>query len=55
MVLCVVMLTAGSVFLMWLGEQIEQFGIGNGISLIITAGIVSRMPAAVSDVAHRRA
>jgi preprotein translocase subunit SecY len=37
-------LTAGSIFLMWLGEQIDQYGIGNGISLIITAGIVSRMP-----------
>ncbi len=43
-----VALTAGSVFLMWLGEQIEQFGIGNGISLIITAGIVARMPDAVN-------
>ena len=37
-------LTAGSLFLMWLGEQIDQFGIGNGVSLIITAGIISRMP-----------
>jgi preprotein translocase subunit SecY len=52
MVLSIAILTAGSVFLMWLGEQIEQFGIGNGISLIITAGIVARMPAAVSDVIY---
>ncbi|MEI8197404.1 MAG: preprotein translocase subunit SecY, partial [Phycisphaerae bacterium] len=43
-------LTAGSLFLMWLGEQIDQFGIGNGVSLIITAGIVSRMPNAIWDV-----
>lgn len=40
-------LTGGSIFLMWLGEQIDQYGIGNGVSLIITAGIVSRMPTAV--------
>ncbi len=39
-----VALTAGSVFLMWLGEQITEHGIGNGISLIIFAGIVSRAP-----------
>src|SRR5438477_8935497 len=37
-------LTAGSVFLMWLGEQIDEYGLGNGISLIILAGIVARMP-----------
>ena len=46
-VMGVVVLTAGSCFLMWLGEQIDQYGIGNGISLIITAGIVSRMPDAI--------
>ena len=40
-------LTAGSVFLMWLGEQIDKFGIGNGVSLILTAGIVSQMPQAI--------
>ena len=40
-------LTAGTVFLMWLGEQIDKYGIGNGISLIIMAGIVARMPAAM--------
>lgn len=40
-----VMLTAGTAFLMWLGELITEKGIGNGISLIIFAGIVSRLPA----------
>ena len=47
MVMSLLMLTTGTVFLMWLGEQIDEYGIGNGISLIITAGIVSRMPNAV--------
>lgn len=42
--LVVVSLTAGTAFLMWLGEQITENGIGNGISLIIFAGIVSRLP-----------
>jgi len=37
-------LTTGTLLIMWLGEQIQERGIGNGISLIITAGIVSRMP-----------
>ncbi|MGD0581831.1 MAG: preprotein translocase subunit SecY [Bacteroidales bacterium] len=41
----VVMLTAGTVFVMWLGEKITDKGIGNGISLIIMIGIVARMPA----------
>jgi preprotein translocase subunit SecY len=43
-------LTTGTIFLMWLGEQIDEYGIGNGISLIIMAGIVARMPNAVIDV-----
>ncbi len=43
-------MTAGSVFLMWLGEQIDEFGIGNGVSLIIMAGIVSLMPNAIMSV-----
>ncbi|WP_321992372.1 preprotein translocase subunit SecY [Marispirochaeta aestuarii] len=38
--------TTGTIFLMWIGEQISQRGIGNGISLLIFAGIVARMPAA---------
>ena len=46
-ILTVLTLTTGTAFIMWLGEQIQQYGIGNGISLIITAGIVSRMPSAV--------
>jgi preprotein translocase subunit SecY len=40
-------LTAGTIFLMWLGEQIDEYGLGNGISLIIMAGIVARMPEAL--------
>jgi preprotein translocase subunit SecY len=43
-------LTAGSLFLMWLGEQIDKYGIGNGVSLILTAGILGRMPDAVKWV-----
>ena len=43
----VVTLTAGTVFLMWLGEQVTERGIGNGISIIIFAGIVAGMPAAI--------
>ena len=45
--LTVITLTAGTLFIMWLGEQIQERGIGNGISLIITMGIISRAPAAV--------
>ncbi len=40
-------LTAGTIFLMWLGEQIDKYGIGNGASLIITGGIISQMPGAL--------
>lgn len=43
----VITLTAGTTFLMWLGERITEGGIGNGISLIITAGIIVRLPAAI--------
>ncbi|MCA9285166.1 MAG: preprotein translocase subunit SecY [Phycisphaerales bacterium] len=45
-------LTAGSVFLMWLGEQIDRRGIGNGVSIILTAGIIARMPHAIEWVAQ---
>jgi preprotein translocase subunit SecY len=45
----VITLTAGTAFLMWLGEQITERGIGNGISLIIFAGIVARLPNAVAQ------
>jgi preprotein translocase subunit SecY len=44
-------LTSGTAFIMWLGEQMTERGIGNGISLIITAGIVARMPAAMAKTA----
>ena len=44
--------TAGSAFLMWLGEQITEFGIGNGISIILFAGIVSRFPQMVIDTVN---
>jgi preprotein translocase subunit SecY len=46
--LCVITLTAGTALIMWIGEQISEKGIGNGISLIIFAGIVVRLPSAVS-------
>ncbi len=45
----VLTLTAGTAFIMWLGEQITERGIGNGISLIIFAGIVARMPIAIGN------
>jgi preprotein translocase subunit SecY len=45
----VITLTGGTVFLMWLGEQITARGVGNGISLIIFAGIVARMPSAIAS------
>ncbi len=43
-VMAVTSMTAGTIFLMWLGEQIDKYGIGNGVSLIITAGILAQMP-----------
>lgn len=48
-VVIVLSFTAGSAFLMWLGEQITEFGIGNGISVLLFAGIVSRFPNMVTD------
>jgi len=45
----VVTLTGGTIFLMWLGEQITQRGVGNGISLIIFSGIVANLPAALAS------
>jgi len=47
--LTVITLTAGTAFIMWLGEQMSEKGIGNGISLIIFAGIVCRIPTAISN------
>jgi preprotein translocase subunit SecY len=49
----VLTMTAGTVFLMWLGEQIDEFGIGNGISLLIMAGILARMPSAGYNLLQR--
>ncbi|KKU78655.1 MAG: Protein translocase subunit SecY [Parcubacteria group bacterium GW2011_GWA2_47_7] len=46
----VMIVTAGSIFLMWIGEMISEFGVGNGVSIIIFAGIVSRIPTATSQV-----
>jgi preprotein translocase subunit SecY len=43
----VLTMTAGTIFLMWIGEQIDEYGIGNGISLLIMAGIMARMPQAL--------
>ena len=45
-----VSLTAGSLFLMWLGEQITERGLGNGISIIIFAGIASGLPNAIGGL-----
>ena len=45
--------TAGTIFLMWIGEQISQRGIGNGISLLIFAGIVARMPGAFIQLVEK--
>lgn len=45
----VITLTAGTAFIMWLGEQMSEKGIGNGISLIIFAGIVARIPTAIGN------
>lgn len=47
---CVITLVTGTMFLMWLGEQITEKGVGNGISLIIFSGIVSSMPSAIGSV-----
>ena len=49
----VITLTSGTAFIMWLGEQITERGIGNGISLIIFAGIVTDMPGAIGRVAEQ--
>ncbi len=46
-IMTMITLTAGTAFIMWLGEQMTERGLGNGISLIIFAGIVARLPAAV--------
>ena len=50
-IVVILVLTAGTAFLMWLGEQINDKGIGNGISLIIFAGIVARIPSGIRSLA----
>ncbi len=52
-IVAVLTMTAGTVFLMWLGEQIDEYGIGNGISLLIMAGILARMPSAGWELLQR--
>lgn len=47
--MAILALTTGGIFLMWLGEQITEYGIGNGISLLIMCGIVSGIPVAIRD------
>ncbi len=47
----VLIMTAGTCFLMWLGEQIDEYGIGNGISMLIMAGIIANVPSALGDLA----
>ena len=54
-VVIVLTFTAGSALLMWMGEQITEFGIGNGISIILFAGIVSRFPTGVINLIRRAA
>jgi len=49
-VVAVLTMTCGTVFLMWIGEQIDEYGIGNGISLLIMAGIVAQMPGALNGL-----
>lgn len=49
-VVITLILTAGTTFLMWLGEQINEYGIGNGISLLIFGGIVARIPSGIASI-----
>jgi preprotein translocase subunit SecY len=49
-IISVLTMTCGTMFLMWLGEQIDEYGIGNGISLLIMAGILARMPRAATEL-----
>lgn len=49
-VVIIMTFTAGTALIMWLGEQINQKGVGNGISILLFAGIVSRMPALVATL-----
>jgi preprotein translocase subunit SecY len=51
-ILGAITMTAGTVFLMWIGEQIDEYGIGNGISLLIMAGILARVPSAARELVN---
>ena len=51
-IVVVASLTAGSAMLMWLGERITEKGVGNGISIVLTLNIVSRIPSDVSPVSY---
>ena len=53
MIMIVMLLTAGTAFLMWLGEQINELGVGNGMSLLIFAGIVERLPSGVQSIVSK--
>ena len=53
--MCVLTMTTGTMFVMWLGEQITERGIGNGMSLLIFAGIVVGLPSAMLDHARPNA
>lgn len=49
-IVIILVFTAGTALMMWLGEQINQFGIGNGISILLFAGIVARMPLVINEL-----
>lgn len=49
-IICIIAFTTGTAFIMWLGEQISEYGIGNGMSLIIFAGIAASVPSAMMDL-----
>lgn len=51
-IMAVTALMAGTLLLMWIGEQIDEYGIGNGISLIIMAGIIARLPSVLIDIGY---
>ena len=51
-IMCVITLTSGTAFIMWLGEQITERGIGNGISLVIMSGIITSIPSALANLGN---
>jgi preprotein translocase subunit SecY len=55
MLVVVLALTAGSIFVMWLGELITEYGLGNGASLIIMAGIIAQMPGSMNSILKQQA